>query len=156
VLENADATRLADGAAGPGVLHFGVPLDESWELQLNGQEITGRTGFGVATAYDLTAGGPAELRYQSPASRTTWLIVLGLLWIAALVASSRVRVPARWRAVQPAGEPLIDIRGSQLPPVEPRSAAPESDLAALARGEPSADWVDEWLADEPTEERTKP
>jgi GT2 family glycosyltransferase len=156
VLEGADATRLADGAAGPGVLHFAVPLDESWELRTSGQEITGRTGFGVATAYDLATGGPAELRYQSPASRTTWLIVLGLLWVAALVASSRVRIPARWRAVRPAGEPLIDIGDSRLPPVEPGPAAPESDLAALARGAPSADWVDEWLADEQTEERTKP
>jgi len=79
-----------------------------------------------------------------------------LLWVAALVASSRVRIPARWRAVRPAGEPLIDIGDSRLPPVEPGPAAPESDLAALARGGPSADWVDEWLADEQTEERTKP
>jgi GT2 family glycosyltransferase len=155
-LVGADASRRAVGTAAAGVLHQGVPLDGSWELRVGGQEVAGRTGFGVTTAYDVTAAGPAELRYRSPASRATWLVVLGLLWVAALVASSRVRVPARWHRARTEGEPLIDIGGSQLPPVEPRSAAPESDLATLAKGEPSADWVDEWLAEEQTQEQSKP
>ena len=139
-----ESRRAADSVAGE-VLHFGVPLDESWELSANGEPVAGRVGFGVTTAYDITAAGTAELRYRSPASRTTWLLVLGGLWVAALVASSRVRIPARLRPVRPAGETLIDLdteAQSTMPPdrshVSVVDADDQSDLG----------WVEELLTDE--------
>jgi GT2 family glycosyltransferase len=149
-LLGADGSRRADGTAAPGVLHLGVPLDDSWELSVNGEPVAGRVGFGVTTAYDVAAAGTAELRYQSPASRTTWLIVLALLWVAALVAASRVRLRtrlARWRPARPAGETLIDFDTSVD---QPRVAQPTdvTGLADLEASAPSADWVDAWLAEE--------
>jgi hypothetical protein len=127
-----DESRRAEASVEPGVLHLGVPLDEAWELDVNGAEVAGRTGFGVTTAYDVTSDGSAELQYRSPASRGTWLIVLGALWIVALVAASRVRVPARLRPSRPAGETLIDL-----------------DSEARTTGTTGAEtWVDELLSDE--------
>jgi hypothetical protein len=123
-----------------------VPLDEAWELNVSGQPIAGRVGFGVTTAYDVGAGGPAELRYQSAASRTTWLITLAALWVVALVAASRVRVPARWRRARPTDETLIDLDTSS-----PQPAAARTGISGLARVDvegPSPDWVEEWLAEE--------
>ncbi len=141
-----DDSRHGTGTVGAGVLHLGVPLDEAWELNVSGQPIAGRVGFGVTTAYDVGAGGPAELRYQSPASRTTWLITLAALWVVALVAASRVRVPARWRRARPTDETLIDLDTSS-----PQPAAARTGISGLARVDvegPSPDWVEEWLAEE--------
>ena len=140
-----DESRRADDSVAAGVLHFGVPLDESWELSANGELVAGRVGFGVTTAYDVTTVGTAELRYRSPASRTTWLLVLGGLWVAALVASSRVRIPARLRPVRPAGETLIDLD------TEAQSTAPpdRSHVSVVGADDQSDfDWVEELLTDE--------
>ena len=54
-LVGVDETRRASDSVDAGVLHFGVPLDESWELAVNGEAVAGRTGFGVTTAYDVAA-----------------------------------------------------------------------------------------------------
>jgi GT2 family glycosyltransferase len=146
-LLGVDESRQADSAVGEGVLHLGVPLDESWELSVNGQAVAGRVGFGVTTAYDVGSAGAAELRYQSPASRTTWLIVLAGLWAVALVAASRVRVPARWRRTRPSEETLIDLDTS-APHAVVAERTGVSGLARVDAGAPPADWVDEWLAEE--------
>ncbi len=122
-----------------------MPLDESWELSSNGEAVAGRAGFGVTTAYDVAAAGTAELRYQSPASRTTWLFVLGGLWIAALVASSRVRVPARLRPARPAGETLIDLDTEAQ-----SAAAPDRSHVSVVDADDRSEfgWVEELLTDE--------
>jgi GT2 family glycosyltransferase len=143
---DVDESRRAADPLGDGVLHLAVPLDDAWELTVDGQQIAGRVGFGVTTAYDVGAGS-AELRYQSPAGRTTWLIALAALWAVALVAASRVRVPARWRRTRPTDETLIDLDTSaQQPSVAERTAV--SGLARVDAGGPSSEWVDEWLAEE--------
>jgi hypothetical protein len=143
-LAGVDESRRAADSVDAGVLHHGVSLDESWELSVNGDAVAGRVGFGVATAYDVAAG-PAELRYQSPASRTTWLLVLGGLWVAALVASSRVRIPARLRPVRPAGETLLDLD------TEARSAAAtdRTHVSVVdADDESGFGWVEELLTED--------
>ena len=139
-----ESRRAADSVAGE-VLHFGVPLDESWELSANGEPVAGRVGFGVTTAYDIRAAGTAELRYRSPASRTTWLFVLGGLWVAALVASSRVRIPARLRPVRPAGETLIDLDTEAQ-----TTMPPERSHVSVVDADDQSDfgWVEELLTDE--------
>ena len=143
-----DDTRRAADSVRAGVLHFGVPVDESWELDANGEAVGGRPGFGVTTAYDVAAAGTAELRYRSPASRTTWLIVLGALWVAALVASSRVRIPARFRPTRPAGETLLDLdTAAESPPTADRSHVSVVDAGDQA----DLEWVEELLTEEETE-----
>jgi GT2 family glycosyltransferase len=127
-----DESRRAEAPVEAGVLHFGVPLDEAWELDVDGAEVARRAGFGVTTAYDVASDGSAELQYRSPASRGTWLIVLGALWLLALVAASRVRVPARLRPSRPADETLIDLDTE----------------AATAGTNATATWVDELLSEE--------
>src|SRR5215207_9702560 len=90
--------------------------------------------------------GSAELRYRSPASRGTWLIVLGALWVIALVASSRARLPARLRPSRPAGETLIDLdteaRAAGTPDVRDVPGSVADDRTGFAG------WVDELLDDE--------
>jgi hypothetical protein len=142
-----DESRRGTGTVADGVLHLAVPLNDSWELSVNGQPVAARVGFGVTTVYDVGSAGPAELQYQSPPSRTTWLITLAALWVVALVAASRVRVPARWRRTRPTGETLIDLDTSaQQAAVVERTGV--SGLARVDVGAPPSDWVDDWLAEE--------
>ena len=104
-----------------------------------------RVGFGVTTAYDVTAAGTAELRYRSPASRTTWLLVLGGLWVAALVASSRVRIPARLRPVRP-GRRDADRPRHRGPARRPLTA--RTSRSSTPTTESDLGWVEELLTDE--------
>ncbi len=125
-----DETRLATAELPAGSLLRATPLDESWDLEVAGSAVAGRPAFGVASAYDVTAAGPAELRYRNPASRTAWLVVQALLWVAVLVAASRFTVPQRLRTRRVRDETLIDL-----------DAAAPADRTGFS-------WVDELFAEE--------
>jgi len=85
------------GAVEPGVLALAVPFDDRWTLEVDGQRIEARPGFGAMTAFDISAAGQAELRYDAPSSRRLALIGQALLWLLAGVAASRIRLPG-WMA----------------------------------------------------------
>jgi len=119
VLVGAEATGAASGEVADGVVHFGTPLDEAWRLRVGGQDVAGRLGFGVTTAYDVGAPGAATLDYENPSSRTLWLVLLAVLWTLALLAASRLAVPGRFRIARGRDETLIDLDaepGADLPP----------------------------------------
>ncbi len=142
MLQGAEQARAAAGELTPGVVHFGTPLDPAWALRVAGQEVAGRPGFGVATAYDVAASGASELDYRSPSGRTVWLVVQAALWVAALVAASRLSVPDRLRMTRARDETLIDLDaepGAGLPPPPP----------PLPSG--FGGWIDELVAAEAAE-----
>jgi hypothetical protein len=124
VLVGAEATGAASGEVAGGVVHFGTPLDEAWRLRVGGEDVAGRLGFGVTTAYDVAAPGAASLDYESPSSRTWWLVLQAVLWVLALVAASRLSVPGRFRIARGRDETLIDLDaepGADLPPASDRT-----------------------------------
>jgi GT2 family glycosyltransferase len=127
-LLGADATRAADADVPAGVVHVGTPFDERWQLRVGGEDVEGRPAFTVATAYDVGAAGSASLRFVQPLGRTLWLLLVGALWAAVLLAASRVTVPARFRRQMVGDETLIDLD------------APEQ-----------SSWVDELFAQEEAE-----
>ena len=133
VLTGASATSAVAGDVPAGVVHVGSPPDGNWRLQVGGQDVEGRLGFGVATAYDVPAAGTAELGYSSPSSRTMWLVGMGVLWVLALVAASRLAVPGRLRIVRARDETLLDL-----------DAEPGAELPAPDAGRTGFDgWVDD-------------
>ncbi len=116
-----DQSRSATGDATAGVVNMATPHEPQWELSVGGAAVASRPSFGVATAYDVAAAGPAELRYAQPASRTLWLVVLALLWVAVLVAASRATIPARLRTRRAGEAALIDLdaeAGAAMPVAE--------------------------------------
>jgi hypothetical protein len=124
--------RDATAELAAGVVHMGTPLDGAWRLRVGDEDVAGRLGFGVTTAYDVDAPGSAELGYRSPSSRTVWLIVQALLWLVALVAASRLTVPRRMRVRRTRDETIIDLDAEPQP----------ADRTGFAG------WVDELFADE--------
>ena len=51
---------------------------------VNGKDVASRPSFGVETAFDVDTGGPSVLAYEREASRSLWLAVQAVLWIAVL------------------------------------------------------------------------
>jgi hypothetical protein len=94
----------------PGVVHLGVPSDDRWALSVDGTAVDARRAFGETTAFDVTAAGVGEIRYDSPVSRTMLVLLQTALWIAALVVVSRIQLPSgRRRGLVETDEPLIDL-----------------------------------------------
>ena len=76
-----------------GVVALAVPFDEHWTMDVNGQDVAADVGFGALMAFDVPTG-PAELGYDTPSTRRAALFGQALLWVIALVAASRLRLPA--------------------------------------------------------------
>ena len=87
------ARRGATSAEVPeaGVLHLGVPFDGSWRASLDGAPLEARAGFGVTTAFDVPGPGLLEISYARPFSRTLWLGLLAVIWLALIAATLRTR-----------------------------------------------------------------
>ena len=66
----AATSRAAPPATAGGVLHFGTPLATAWSCASAAADVAGRSASASATAYDVAAAGPAELRLLRPSSRT--------------------------------------------------------------------------------------
>ncbi len=112
VFVGADQLDTATDELTGGVVHLGVPFDDSWSLTVNGTSVEPRRAFGETTAFDVAAAGTGELRYDSSALR--WLAVLTqlALWMAAIVIAARVRVSVGRRSpLLVADETLIDLTG---------------------------------------------
>ena len=115
VFVGADQLDTAADELTAGVVHLGVPYDESWSLSVNGTSVEPRRAFGETTAFDVPAAGTGELKYSSSTLR--WLAVLAQLafWLAAIVVAARVRVPAgRRSALAVVDETLIDLTGEPV------------------------------------------
>lgn len=86
----------ASGAVTAGTVHVAVPFDERWQLRIDGTDVAARRAFGTTMAFDVGAAGQATLRYDSPGSRTALLVLQLAMWLALLLAASRIN-PAAWR-----------------------------------------------------------
>ncbi|CAN5784242.1 hypothetical protein BH18ACT2_BH18ACT2_18890 [soil metagenome] len=117
VLPGVLETRRSGGELVPGVVHLATPLDGGWRLEQGGQDVPARASFGVSSAFDLAAAGPAELSYAGPASRRVWLILQAALWVLVLLAASRLTVPARLRMIRGRDETLIDLDAEPAAPL---------------------------------------
>jgi GT2 family glycosyltransferase len=93
--DNGDAQFTAQ----PGAVTLATGVDQRWSLQVGGQSITARPAFGVTAGYDISAGGPATLRYKTDASRSFALIGQLLLWLMLALGVSRFDTSSirRWR-----------------------------------------------------------
>jgi GT2 family glycosyltransferase len=138
-----DQTRSATGDVGAGVVSLATPHGSGWRLTVGGAAVTSRPAFGVATAYDVAAAGSGELRFEQPASRTLWLVAMAVLWLAALLAASRISIPTRLRTRRAGEEALIDLDA------EPGASMPEDRTGF-------AGWVEELLGDEDEDEPDQP
>lgn len=87
----------ATGDLPAGTLHAAVPFDDRWSLEVAGESVEARRSFGEGMAWDVAAGGPATLSYDSSLLRSLWLVAWVLLWAAVAVAASRAET-GRWLA----------------------------------------------------------
>jgi GT2 family glycosyltransferase len=143
VFPSVDQTRSASGDVAAGVVTLATPREPNWELSVGGAGVASRDAFGVSTAYDVGAAGPATLRYAQPGARTVWLVVLGLLWLVTLVAASRLSIPTRLRTRRVGEGALIDL-----------DAEPGADLPDDRTG--FAGWVDDLFPDDADDRATAP
>jgi GT2 family glycosyltransferase len=177
VLIGALATRSASGEVPAGSVALAVPFDEQWTLEVGGANVPADVGFGALTAFDVASAGQAEMRYESPSGRVAALFGQAALWVVAIVAASRLRLPT-WTLRRRGGgdrRAVIDLAEDvDLPtdagdvpvmvPLEPVAAAARQPAAARA-GKPlfraddeaaRAAWVDEmFAADDEQEERQR-
>ena len=94
-------------------MHVAVPFDTRWSVHVDGAEVPARRAFCTTIGYDVAAGGEARLRYDSPSSRPAVLVLQLAMWVALLLAASRVN-PAAWRRWRGggravAGGPLVTM-----------------------------------------------
>ena len=108
----------------PGAVHLAVPFDEHWQLELDGEALTARPSFGVATAWDVPDDGTGVLFYDTAATRLLLVALQVLLWVAVFFGATRVTVPlGRRRGPVVSDETLIDLDAG--PPVPVDGATPE-------------------------------
>jgi hypothetical protein len=108
-----------------GVVHLAIPFDDRWELTVGDESIPARRAFGETTAFDVEVGGVGRLRYDSPPTRLLLVTFQALLWVAALVAVSRIQLPTRRSGLATNDEPIIDLSSEPLdPPRIPSPVAP--------------------------------
>jgi hypothetical protein len=112
----ADAWPSATDDVTAGVLHLAIPYDSRLHLTINGNEVASRPSFGVETAFDVDAGGSGVLAYEREASRSLWLAVQAVLWIAVLAVGVGAQASfVRRRSATVYDETLIDLTGA--PPI---------------------------------------
>ncbi|MCU1503303.1 MAG: hypothetical protein JWM12_2657 [Ilumatobacteraceae bacterium] len=143
----------ARGPVKPGTLHLAVPYDEHWTLAVDGTAIAPRRAFGTTMAFDMPTGGAAHLAYDTSGSRGVLIAVQVAIWLALLVAASRLN-PSSWRRWRGSGTsapsgPVVTIHDPILRPGgdepwksvgaeadEQPASAPERDVDPARAGDP--------------------
>ena len=122
----------AVGEVQAGTLHVAVPFDANWQLTVDGVDVPGRRAFGSTLAFDVPSAGTATLHYNTPISRTLWVVAQLLVWLGLLLAASRVQpsqIVARWRRSPGVADtsPVADL----TPPLEPFVVEPAVTAVAV-------------------------
>ncbi|TDT17426.1 GT2 family glycosyltransferase [Ilumatobacter fluminis] len=154
----------------PGVVHIGIPYDERITLTVDGDDVPGRPGFGVTTAFDVDAAGTGRITYDRDESRGWWTATQLTLWFVVLVVAAGARAPFVRRRSGPAhDETLIDLdeqwddHGDTVYDRDPTGGiAGEALDPTLAIEVPDEEWLDDVPDDgpddgpggEPTEDRS--
>ncbi|MEI8240662.1 MAG: hypothetical protein WCI22_14710, partial [Actinomycetota bacterium] len=118
------------GPVSPGTLHAAVQFDSHWHLTVDGHSVMARHAFGSTLGFDVTSGGAAVLSYDTPISRSLWVLVQFALWSALIVVAGRVRLPKRRRRIVHLDvvEPVADLTA----PIQPLAFAAPSASAIVA------------------------
>ena len=114
---------------------------------VDGVEVPGRRAFGSTMAFDVPVAGTATLHYNTPVSRTLWVVAQLIVWLALLLAASRLQ-PAqmvrRWRRSTGVADtsPVVDL------------TSPLDSFAVVSAAVPSADDAndDDIAWEDPSEE----
>lgn len=89
----------ASGDITAGTLHVAVPYDANWQLTVvtpsGTQQIAGRRAFGSTLAFDVPTAGRATLTYETDTTRAIWLAGQLVVWLALVLAASRLH-PSQW------------------------------------------------------------
>ncbi len=108
----------ARGAVLGGTVHVASPLNRDWTLTIAGSEVFPHPAFGVTSAFDVSESGEAVLQHHTRVSRTVELTLQGLLWLAVLLAATRLD-PLAWyrrrRGLVPStAQPVLSIDEEQF------------------------------------------
>ena len=71
---------------GASTVHLAVPFSNQLRLDVAGADVQPRVAFGGTTAFDVSDGGPATLKYNTPISQYLFIVVQSLLWLLVMVA----------------------------------------------------------------------
>jgi hypothetical protein len=63
-----------------------VPFSERLRLEVAGTQVQPRIAFGGTTAFDVSNGGLAKLRYSTSISQYAFMVVQTLLWLLVILA----------------------------------------------------------------------
>ncbi len=72
-----------------GVLHLGVPFDRQWRVEVAGETLLPRAGFGQTVAFDIPSGGEIVVSYDTPFSRYLVRLMVAVAWVGVLLAATR-------------------------------------------------------------------
>ena len=150
--DNADMQFTAQ----PGAVTVATGVDRRWSLDVGGQSIAPRPAFGVTTGYDITAGGPAALRYHTDSSRAFALVGQLLLWLLLALGISRFDTASvvRWRRRRVDAAPEAPLLSIDAPIVAPIDVFEDSSVV-LSMGDEPVSWEtagDQPPADQPDTE----
>ncbi|MCB0956438.1 MAG: glycosyltransferase [Ilumatobacteraceae bacterium] len=131
----------AGGQVEAGTLHVAVPYDPAWTLTVDGQSVAARRAFGVTMAYDVPAGGDATLEYDTPLTRSLWLLAQLVVWLGLALAATRFQ-PSVFLRRRRADTALLDT--AQVADLSAPYALPEADdLPWGATGDPGLTRADD-------------
>ena len=82
-----DAWRASPGSGGPGVAVLAVDHDPRWRL--DGSPAAPFAAFGWGVGFETSAAEPATMRFTGQGERRLHLVVLAMLWGAALWVTRR-------------------------------------------------------------------
>jgi len=71
---------------GISTVYLAVPFSDRLRLDVAGMDAQPRVAFGGTTAFDVSDGGPATLKYNTPISQSLYIVVQSLLWLLVMVA----------------------------------------------------------------------
>ena len=71
---------------GVSTVYLAVPFSDRLRLDVAGMDAQPRVAFGGATAFDVSVGGPATLRYSTPISQYVFVVIQSLLWLLVILA----------------------------------------------------------------------
>ena len=95
VFVGADLAETVTEPVPPGLLNTSMRRDPRWTLSVDGAEITPQPTFGFSQAYQVPAAGTASFEYHTPVTRTMWIVLQTLLWLALLAVAVDV-LPRRF------------------------------------------------------------
>ena len=99
---------------GASTVHLAVPFSNQLRLDVAGADVQPRVAFGGTTAFDVSDGGPATLKYNTPISQNLFIVVQSLLWLLVMVAV--IDIGRIQRRISQARNREVIVVGDQVSP----------------------------------------